>query len=177
MSSSWAAGPLHAIRVDWSAVDRNIWQELIARAERPPLEQSWEYGEAASAHFGVEIHRGVVQSDAGSALGFVQMAERRYGRLVSVGQILRGPVWLDAPSEEHETPDAYLEIARSRRMLRREFLFWSPELSDTPAAQRLLRATGKRRMATGYSTSWLDLRKPSASLWLVHIYRPGVQLV
>ena len=39
----------------------------------------------------------------------------------------------------------------------REVLLWMPELAEAPESQALMRATGARRVMTGYSSAWIDL--------------------
>jgi hypothetical protein len=136
--------------------DRREWDRLLRQAGKLSLEQSWQYGEAVAALHGSEVRRRVIRCDDGP-VAMVQGFRTRDLRIGSINRILRGPVWLGELSAANRT-----EICR---LIRREFhervtdlLFWLPDLPDTVESMRLMKSLGMRRMVTGYSTVWLDLR-------------------
>lgn len=96
----------------------------------------------------------------------VQAFTRHYAGLVSVTQLLRRPLWLEA---EHPEMAALAALLKQRDALgHRSFLYWVPELTLAEAAP-LMRPLRLRRVMTGYSSIWLDLgakrtRSTAASL-------------
>jgi hypothetical protein len=132
------------------------WARLLRQAGQSSLEQSWHYGEAVAALHGAPVTRRIIQY-GDKPVALVQGFRTRQIKFGSINRILRGPVWLEALSEADR-----LEVGR---LIRQEFsprrtdlLFWLPELPNTPESTRFMRALGMRRMVTGYSTVWLDIR-------------------
>lgn len=155
MASTAAAFPDHGA-FDARPGDPQNWERLLRQAGQSSLEQSWQYGEAVAALHGTAVSRRIIlRGDTPVAL--VQGFRTRDLRLGSFNRILRGPVWLDDLSEADRLETCRL-IRREFRPRRTDLLFWLPELPDTPESTRLLRALGMRRMVTGYSTVWLDIR-------------------
>jgi len=138
------------------------WDRLLRQAGRSSLEQSWQYGDAAAALHGIDVSRRIIhRGDMPVAL--VQGFRTRDLKLGSINRILRGPVWLQDLSQEHRL-ETYRLIRRDFRKRITDLLFWLPELPDTPESMSLMRALGMRRMVTGYSTVWLDIRPDGDSL-------------
>lgn len=132
------------------------WDRLLAGVGRSSLEQSWHYGEAVAGLHGAAVTRLIVEN-GGRPVALAQGFRVRRLKVGSVNRILRGPLWLeDLPADQQ------LEVCRTiRRAFRKrltDLLFWLPELSDTPDSKRFMRSLGMRRMVTGYSTVWLDIR-------------------
>jgi hypothetical protein len=94
----------------------------------------------------------------------VQAFEKRRFLPLAVVRILRGPLWLEPKLSPAERQAGLQLVKRQFRLARRELLIWSPELADGPASQELMRASGTRRMVTGYSTAVLDLQRPEVDL-------------
>lgn len=130
------------LALDWTAVDRAAWQDLLGRA-RCGLQQGWSYGEALRQS-GVAVHRAVARDPAGRAVGCLQVVDRALFGPIGAGFLLRGPVWLDRMAAVHGA--AVLADIRAR--LARRMLVWAPEEPSPPAA---------RPVVTGYGTAWLDL--------------------
>src|SRR5262249_3363017 len=134
----------------WDAIERDAWEALLARAGRSALQQGWAYG-AAVARRSRRVHR-VVWRGGGRAVALVQIVERRFLGVATVAALLRGPVWLDASADEQR---AVLQALRARwPRWRYRFLLVQPDAEAAPE----LASLGLRRVMTGYSTSWLDLR-------------------
>lgn len=138
------------------------WDRLLRQAGKSSLEQSWQYGDAVAALHGIEVKRRIIHC-GDRPVALVQGFRTRDLKFGSINRILRGPVWLQDLS-----PEQCIEICR---LIRHEFhkriadlLFWLPELPDTPDSMRLMKALGMRRMVTGYSTVWLDIRPDEDSL-------------
>ncbi len=160
--ASVGAAPLDNAAFDVSPGDRRDWDRLLRQAGKSSLEQSWQYGDAVAALHGAEVRRRVIRC-RDTPVAVVQGFRTRDLRFGSINRILRGPVWLANLS----APDR----AETCRLIRGEFgtritdlLFWLPELPDTAESMRLMRSLGMRRMVTGYSTIWLDLRPDESRL-------------
>lgn len=144
---------MSVLRFEWDRVTRHQWQALLARTPCSGLQQGWAYGEALAAS-GVAVHRLVAyDDDGGVAVGCAQLAMRRLLGVVPAAFLLRGPVWSTAIVEPGWEPAL---IAAVRARAGGGFLIWAPE---TLAASRR-----RRPVVTGYSTSWLDLDRPTAVL-------------
>ncbi len=145
------------LEIIWDKGDRARWEEVSSQAGRSSLEQSWIYGEAVRDHYGMSIKRAVIRSDD-RTLGIFQIFQKRFMGIATLSRLVRGPIWLDQQEE------AMAAIANSFSLPRRNLLFWSPELSDTPEHLGQMRKIGKRRMVTGLSTTWLDISKSDEEL-------------
>jgi hypothetical protein len=144
------------LAASWDAADRAEWEALLVQAGRSALQQGWAYG-AAVARRGRRVHRAVWRAD-GRAVALVQIVERRFLGVATVAALLRGPVWLDASADEKL---AVLRGLRARwPRWRYRFLLVQPDAAAAPE----LAALGLRRVMTGYSTSWLDLRREPDTL-------------
>ncbi len=135
---------------------RRDWDRLIGRIGQSSLEQSWAYGDAVAASQGAAVTRLIIRN-GGRPVALVQGFRTRDVKLASVNRILRGPLWLDDLSDAQRLEACRL-IRREFRARRRDLLFWLPELPDTVDSRRFMGALGMRRMVTGYSTVWLDIR-------------------
>ncbi|MDH3737741.1 MAG: GNAT family N-acetyltransferase [Alphaproteobacteria bacterium] len=136
--------------------ERREWDQLLRQAGQSSLEQSWSYGDAVAGHSRAIVTRRIIQcGDRPAAM--VQGFRTRDLKLGSINRILRGPVWLDAPTADRRL-DVCRAIRRDFRQRPTDLLFWLPEMPDTGDSARLMRTLGMRRMVTGYSTVWLDIR-------------------
>lgn len=137
------------LQIEWDAASREQWSRLIALAPRCALQQDWSYGEAVAAQ-GHIVRRAVVRDRGGRPVALVQAMQRQLLGPVAATMLMRGPVWLDALADQE------LEPALSRA-LRQDLapcvLLWTPETGEGGR-----RWQGLRRVMTGYSTIWLDLR-------------------
>ena len=140
----------------WNSSTPPEWDALLSQAGRSPLEQSWAYGEGLK---NTRSLRGIIARGE-EPIALVQAFERRVLSRFRLVQILRGPVWLAGE------PDA-----RTLRLIKEEFraragalLVWMPDLPAGKDSEKLMHAAGLRRMATGYSSAWIDLRKTDDQL-------------
>lgn len=146
----------------WQPGERARWEAWFHGAGKSPLEQSWAYGEAVAAHHGQDSERHVILY-GGQPLALLQAFRKRYWR-VGVTRILRGPLWLIDPLDDARATVVCRSIAARYRSRRLDFLSWLPELPDDPRSAALIEAEGLRRVVTGYSSSWLDLRQSQDDL-------------
>jgi hypothetical protein len=140
------------LEIIWDDYDRTVWDALSRQADRSSLEQSWIYGEAVRDHYRMKVRRAIIRSNDES-LGIFQVFEKSLLGVAKISRLVRGPVWVEPPE------DVMTAIAQSFSLAKRELLFWTPELSDSPDHIARMRKVGKRRMVTGLSTSWLDITK------------------
>ncbi len=146
----------------WRTAAREAWDDLFRRAGKSSLEQSWAYGEAVSGQHNYTMERHVIAAGE-TPLALVQAYRKNYWR-IGVTRILRGPVWLIDPLEDPRGAAVCAAIARRYRGRRLDFLSWLPELPDDPRSEALLEALGFRRVVTGYTSAWLDLRQSPETL-------------
>lgn len=159
--------PSTAARADkfiwrWDQIDQRGWDQVMAAARRPPLEQSWAQGWAIEQVSPYRARRAVAyRGDRPVAL--VQMFERRVLGTITLGKILRGPVLLTEFSPQ-DLRALFFPIAADRRISALRPLLWLPELPAGMDADALMARLGKRPMIRGHATSWLDLKPDAAVL-------------
>lgn len=137
----------------WDELSRAAWQKLLARMPEAALQQDWAYGEAVQAQ-GHTVRRCLV-AVAGEPAGLAQFALRRLPFGLTVALLLRGPAWRDAATAaEHAAGFA----AAAREELGPGILLWTPELRSG------CEAVAGRRVMSGMSTAFVDLRPPPAVL-------------
>jgi hypothetical protein len=158
--------PHTGFRLDWDTGESrhaDRWERLLARAGKSSLEQSWAYGAAMEAVSRRRVRRGVLFDDAGP-LAALQAFERPVPVLGTLVQIMRGPVWLRADVTARDVADGMKLIRAAWGLRRREIVIWMPELPDAPDSDAAMRGLGARRMVTGYSSAWIDLRRDEDAL-------------
>ena len=155
--------PHRRTEIAWHGCARQDWDCWLTGAGRSSLEQSWSYGEAVAACSRQTVARAVIARE-GRPLALVQAFARRLGAVGSLHRILRGPVWLQPDLESGVRLEVLRAIKSDFRLGRRQLLLWLPELPDAPASDAAMRSLGSRRMVTGYSSVWLDLRCNEAAL-------------
>ncbi len=149
--------------VSWEPCPRETWEALTLQAGQSSLEQAWAYGTAIESAHGLRAERGLI-SQGGEPLALAQ-AFCRDRLFTRIARVLRGPVWLIDPLEDPRAHQVCEAIARQFRRRRfGDFLFWLPELPESPKSAAMLRAQGLRPVVTGYSSIWLDLRPPPEAL-------------
>lgn len=152
-----------AIRIEWDGCRRADWDRLAARAPFCPFEQSWLYGAAYAARDVESVRRAVIR-DADVPVAIAQVFRRRFGGLLTLAQILRGPVLLDPALPPDRIAAVYRQLKAGYRDGGRQILFWTPELPDGDAAVALLRSCRLRRIMTGYGSLRIDLEREEADL-------------
>jgi hypothetical protein len=140
----------------WDSVDQRQWDELLAKAARPPLEQASAYGAAMGR---VSAYRPVpaVFMRGPDPLALALLLEWRFPGGFRMAKLTRGPVFL-ADVSEPEREAVFRLIKRRYPVTKLNLFFMTPELPAGAASEALLRAVGMRPVVTGYSTVWLDLR-------------------
>lgn len=146
----------------WEPCPRAPWETLYRQAGRTPLEQSWAYGEAVATQHGQAVERHLIAVD-GQPLALLQAFRKSYWR-IGITRILRGPAWLVDPLADPRAARVCSSIAARYRDRRLTFLSWLPELPEDPRSAQLIERHGLRRVVTGYSSIWLDLRREPEAL-------------
>ncbi|GBD42841.1 hypothetical protein HRbin40_00297 [bacterium HR40] len=134
---------------------RRQWEDLLARAPRASLQQSFAYGVAVSAQ-GHMAHRAVIR-DGREPVALLQLAVRRFRWLpgLRLALAIYGPVWLDGEPDGQRLAQAMDAVCRT---LEPGLLLWTPDVANP------IPGLGRRRVMTGASTGVLDLRLPPAEL-------------
>ncbi len=162
-AGSEATGSPAPYRLQWDAASQADWHGLIAACERSSLEQTWAYGTAVAATRRAAVRRGVVRR-GDEPVAIVQVFEKAWHLPLLWAQLLRGPLLLPACDPGKDLADVVSSIEGSYRRRDRRFLFWTPELPVDPGNEHILGDCGLRRMATGYSTVWIDLSQSADQL-------------
>ena len=148
------------VSASWDGVDDAAWDALLAAAPRCALQQGTDYGAALAAR-GRPVTRAVFRVGE-RVVALAQIVERRYLGIARVAALLRGPVWIDAAPVERL---AVLGLLRARwPHWRYRFLLVQPDEPESRELAAALAAIGVRRIMTGYSTSWVDLRPEEETL-------------
>lgn len=138
-----------------------VWDTLPQTVPRP-LQQHMSYGYAL-AQLGGEIWQiSVFHQDQRVAIALV--SSRRLFGVVRITTMLRGPVWIDPDTPPGIKTAAFTALRKNFSRWRWNFLILQPELPDTPETTAILRRAGLRRVMTGYTTMWVDLRPKSDDL-------------
>lgn len=141
------------ITIRQAAIDPLHWQALPD--DQPlPLQQHWLYGLALKSA-GIAVYHWQIE-DADGPLGLALLARRKFFGAITVDTLLRGPLYYREPAMG--TAAVHKALRRQSAPWRWRFLLQQPECPDGNTTRRALKAAGLRRVATGYSTAWLDLR-------------------
>jgi nitroreductase len=137
------------------------WERHFVAAERSNLLQSWAYGEAKANVERVDVRRALVLSDD-APVALLQVLERQIAGLIVLCRINRGPLWLASP-ERTDVAGVMDELRRSARWWHGRVMGIAPELSGSfnPA---LARQGYRRRAGPAWSSAWIDLNQPPATL-------------
>lgn len=144
------------ITVEWDRFKPREWEKLLEKADRVPLEQSWAYGEAlaGSSPYGA---RHAVFYRGKKPIAVAQIQYWPFPMGFQIAKAVRGPVFLGDVDVD--------QMAAVLRLLRDEypssklnFFTQMPELQDEEPAHAAAKKAGIKRVVTGYSTAWLDLR-------------------
>ena len=155
--------PVPSLHVTWDGIRRADWDRLVDRATVCPFEQTWSYGSAHARSNLAAVHRAVVLR-ARQPVAFAQILSRRIAGLVTVAQILRGPVLLDGELSRQEVAALLVHFHGQCRIDRRQLLFWTPEVAPDEDTDAVMRRCGMRRIMTGYGSLRVDLRRDEKSL-------------
>ena len=147
-------------QIERTLVRRDDW--LHVPADSPlPFHQYWAYGMALSGA-GAEVEAWRVSRD-GAKAALMIVTKRRFSGLMTVDTVLRGPIWL-TPLSLADKASLLATLKVPYNPWRWRFLAQQPDLEASPEAFTALKQAGLRRIASGYSTAWLDLSADEADL-------------
>ncbi|MBL4639703.1 MAG: hypothetical protein JKY57_04155, partial [Kordiimonadaceae bacterium] len=136
---------------------------LTHNADIPlPLQQHPTYGHALQA-FGATA-RQITIFLGSDVIGRALLIERRFFGLLGYATIFRGPVWLDTCTPNTAKTAAYKQLRALSSPWRWKFLCAMPEEAYSEDAKLSFIDAGFRRVMSGFSTSWVDLRPPEGEI-------------
>ena len=149
------------INTKTTVVDPASWQ--LADQNAPiPLQQHPVYGLALQT-FGATATQIVFSSD-NQLIGTALLVHRKFFGLVRFTTLFRGPLWTN-PDIPHETKLAcYKKLRQSFSPWRWNFLASLPETACSKETITAFKSIGMKRVMTGFSTAWLDLRSDTQEL-------------
>ena len=151
-----------AIELIWDELRAEQWNQLLVRAGRSNLLQSWSYGEAKAATSNWRVKRAVAYR-TGEPIAVVQTLHRRLVGL-SVTRINRGPVFLEAATLDDQRM-IWKELARLGDFSRARVLSAAPEFELSGSALALLYDLGFRQRSPRAAESiWIDLALAETTL-------------
>jgi len=159
-----------------SGISRPSWERIYRAAERPPIEQSWAYGQALETAYRRKVER-VIALSGDDEIGVAQLCTWLQVGPFGLTTVTRGPV-MSAAAGTRELESAMMkEMASRYRKWEGRFLMLSPEHADRDEATSMLASIGLRRVITGYTTSWLDLRPEASAIrnGMDHGWRDGLR--
>lgn len=121
-----------------------------------PLQQHPTYGRALET-FGATAKQATFSSGA-TVVGHALLIERRFFGLISFTTIFRGPVWRDPATPDEVKSAAYTALKKLSSPWRWNFICVMPEQPHSDSMQPFMQKAGYRRVMSGFSTCWLDLR-------------------
>ena len=152
------------IEIKWNSVSVREWRELIRKAEKSNLLQSWPYAQAilitdrlvgkfATVHWQNRI------------VGICQVLEQKMLGVFHKVQLHRGPLWLESDLPSSVEKAFWQEIRHKYPSRPWRFMYLLPEMQDTKINRGLLTQTGFKRIeADSYSSIWLDLEQSEEDL-------------
>ena len=136
---------------------------LAHNADIPlPLQQHPTYGQALET-FGATARQITIFLGA-DVIGRALLIERRFFGLLGYGTIFRGPVWQSADLSNGVKTAVYKQLRALSSPWRWKFLCAMPEEPYSEGAKLTFTEAGFRRVMSGFSTSWVDLRPPEGEI-------------
>lgn len=115
------------------------------------------YGDAYAASSAAAVVRRAVVATDGDPIALAQIFTRRIGPIVTVAQLLRGPVLLRRDMIERDLITSISLLRSALRQEGRTLFFWTPDMLDIDAITSATRALHMRPMVTGHSSALVDL--------------------
>lgn len=150
-----------AAEITWDACKRDDWNDLIDAAPAAAFEQTWMYGDGYAAASPAAVARRAVVTADGGPVALAQVFARRVGPVVSVAQLLRGPVLLRRNAVDRDLATSISHIRRSLKQECRTLFFWTPDAVDPSIITAATCAIRMRRVMTGHSSARVDLTQPT----------------
>ncbi|WP_262692856.1 GNAT family N-acetyltransferase [Kordiimonas aestuarii] len=153
--------PLTEYHISKGPIEPDVWRAL-PESMPLPLQQHWAYGRALEA-IGVPVEMWQTAMDD-KPTAFCLAAKRSLAGVIKITSIMRGPLWL-APDTSLKDKAALLAALKAQaNPWRWRFLMQQPEIERSEDALQQLKRAKLKRIITGYSTPWLDLRPTVSDL-------------
>ncbi|MEH6633215.1 MAG: peptidoglycan bridge formation glycyltransferase FemA/FemB family protein [Halopseudomonas aestusnigri] len=152
------------VEIKWNSVSVKEWRELIRKAEKSNLLQSWPYAQAALVTERL-IGKFATIHYNNRIVGICQILEQRMLKIFHKVRLYRGPLWLEKDIPEHVQDTFWKELRIKYPARPWRFTYFLPETVDSNENRTTFQKLGFNRIDTdGYSSIWLDLRKPEDEL-------------
>jgi hypothetical protein len=140
----------------WDKATSSQWQDLLVRAGRSNLLQSWAYGEAKASTSPWRVSRCIVYC-SNEPIALAQVLQRRIGGILRVSRINRGPIFLAAVPPGAEV-QVWNELVHLGNLRRARVLTAAPEAELTASALLLFETRGFRQFSPlAWESAWVDL--------------------
>lgn len=121
-----------------------------------PLQQHPTYGRALEQFGATAIQTEIYRGDA--IIARALLIQRRFLGLISFTTLFRGPVWCTKDISDAEQQLVWKALKADFSSWRWNFLCVMPEMVNSPSSIKILKGAAYRRVMSGFSTAWLDLR-------------------
>ena len=156
--------PEPSAEIAWDACRKDDWNDLIDAAPAAAFEQTWMYGDGyAAASPAAVVRRAVISADGGP-VALAQVFSRRIGPIVTVAQLLRGPVLLRRDAVERDLATSLSLLHAALKQESRTLFFWTPDSFESDAVAAATRTVRMRPVVTGHSSAYVDLTRTSDDL-------------
>lgn len=146
-----------SLGLEWDGATPMVWSDLLAKAGRTNLLQSWAYGAAKSKGTSWQVRRAIWRRD-GEPIAIAQFLERRIGGLITVMRLNRGPETLNSVSDA-DILAIWREIASWGCWWRGRILSVAPDrLLSGAALTELARLGFYQRTPVAWESIWVDIR-------------------
>jgi len=127
-----------------------------------PLQQHPTYGRALES-YGATAEQ-VTISDNHHVIGRALLIQRKFFGAIRFTTLFRGPIWCRENLPDKTKIEALKLLQNHFSPLRWNFLCTMPEMPDTLHNRTLLKHIKARRVMSGFSTVWVDLRPSKEDL-------------
>ena len=148
-------------RLEISPLNPKSWDSI--NPDMPlPLQQHWTYGKALE-HFGSKSIQLDFYDQNDQKIATALAVQRRFMGILRLTTIFRGPIWLQ-DIDDSEKVSALKVLRKQFPKFKWNFMALLPELKSNQQSKFLLRQAGYRKVMTGFSSAWLDLRPETEAI-------------
>lgn len=122
-----------------------------------PLQQHSGYGLAAMES-GATVRQLLITGEHNQPLAKAMIMDKRIAGLIHFSTIFRGPVWLAPELSPKDKATICKAVSLDYQKWRWQFLSMQPECDVSSPEAAALKTAGLKRVMSGFSTAWLDLR-------------------
>ncbi|WP_191249782.1 GNAT family N-acetyltransferase [Kordiimonas sediminis] len=128
-----------------------------------PLQQHWAYGLAISSYGATVYQKTLFENE--TPVGHALISSRKMFRFADLSVCMRGPLWYQPTnSDDPRWVDGFKALKAGHSKLRWDFFALQPDLPNIPLSRQMMKAAKTRRVMTGFSTVWLDIRPDAETL-------------